>query len=119
MLLDERGPGFVCPESQLERALFGVLERPGRPKPVRQLALPWRSPAPGRVDVAYPWATLLVEGDSRKWHTRLDDFERDRERDNEAQAAGWAVLRFTYHHITRDPDDLWRLVDTTLRSRAA
>jgi very-short-patch-repair endonuclease len=46
----------------------------------------------------------VVEGDSREWHGDEYTFQADRERDNLAQLAGWRILRFTWHDVTRKPD---------------
>ena len=56
---------------------------------------------------------LIVEGDGRRWHTRKADYERDRLRDNEATAHGYAVLRFTYEMLRHSPGDC---LDTLLRT---
>ena len=47
------------------------------------------------------WA-LVIEADGRAWHTRVEDFERDRRRDAEAAAAGYLTLRFTHHQLTHE-----------------
>jgi hypothetical protein len=91
-----------------------VLKRlPSRPRLVVQAAFPWRSPVAGRFDVFIPdWATI-VEGDSRRWHARLHDFDRDRWRDNEAVAHGLRPLRFTWSHVTQRPDEVVDIVERT------
>ena len=47
---------------------------------------------------------MILEGDGRAWHTRADDFERDRRRDAEAAAAGLLTLRFTCYQLAHEPD---------------
>jgi very-short-patch-repair endonuclease len=101
-VLEERGPGYVPPASRLERLLTDVLTAGGLPMPVRQHPLPSRL-GPGRVDVAYPAARLIIEADSRRWHTRSADFETDRLRDNEATLLGWKILRYTWARVKNDP----------------
>ena len=110
------GPGRVVETSALERRLLRVLRDGGLPKPVREHELPWRRDTPGRVDVAYPDARVIVEADSRRWHTRERDFEVDRRRDREAQLAGWDVYRFTWDDLRRQPDEV---VGTLFRALAA
>jgi very-short-patch-repair endonuclease len=102
-VLASRGPGYVPPASRLERLLIDVLKRAGLPEPVRQHPLPSRL-GPGRVDLAYPMWRLIIEADSRRWHTRYADFETDRNHDNEATLLGWSILRYTYKRLTDDPD---------------
>jgi len=119
VLLDERrADGWTPPASELEALLHAVLVRlPIQPR-VRQAAAPWWSVQPGRVDVLLPDHRLIIEADGRRWHTRVADFDRDRWRDNQAIANGHAMLRFTWVHLTRFPDDVLALIDQTLRLAA-
>jgi very-short-patch-repair endonuclease len=59
---------------------------------------------------------LIVEGDGRRWHTRRADMARDRLRDNEATAHGFAVLRFIYEQLRDEPENV---IDTLLRTGQA
>jgi hypothetical protein len=96
-LTDDDGPGGT----ELERALDRVLLCVSRLPPVlAEAPFPWRSAAPQRVDRLVEDWKLILEADSRAWHTRVDDFERDRERDNEASIHGYGVLRFTWSKLT-------------------
>ena len=114
-VLAARGPGYVPPASRLERLLIDVLVGGGLPEPVRQHPLPSRL-GPGRVDVAYPHVRLLIEADSRRWHTRVADFETDRQRDNEATVLGWHILRYTFARLTKDRDGVVREVGDFLQT---
>jgi very-short-patch-repair endonuclease len=53
---------------------------------------------------------LIVEADGRCWHTRIDDFERDRWRDNVATTHGYDVLRFTYRQLTAGREEALALL---------
>ena len=68
------------------------------------------------VDAFIPVWRLIVEGDGRRWHTRRADYDRDRLRDNEATAHGYAVLRFTYEMLRYKAAECR---DTLLRSGRA
>jgi len=93
---------FVPPSSTLERLLYGVLDLPGMPRYQAQAPLPW---APGtRVDAMLLDAPVIVEGDGRRWHTRVADFERDRERDRAAAVHGYRTVRYTWDDLRRQPD---------------
>jgi hypothetical protein len=122
-VLEQRGPGYEPPESELEARFLDLLDRAGLPTPERQAALPWRSSQRGRVDLLYRRARLIIECDGRRWHTRERDFERDRRRDNEAMLAGWRVLRVTWNELVNHPErvvaDLRRLLDSGIPSRPA
>jgi very-short-patch-repair endonuclease len=109
-LLDLRDDGYVPPASELERALFGALRAGGLPEPRRQFPLPGRGAVDGLVDAAYPDVRLIIEADGRRWHTRIEDFRRDRQRDAEAARAGWQTLRLTYAEIAHDPGELCNTV---------
>lgn len=99
-------PGPLPAATTLERRLKRVLAAGGLPAPVREHELPWDRDTPGRVDFAYPAQRVIVEADSRRWHTRERDFEVDRRRDRQAQLAGWAVYRFTADDLRSRPDDV-------------
>ena len=102
-LLEERShDGYVPPESELEAALYAVLDRPGMPAYLRQVRLPW---APGeRVDALLCCSPTIIEADGRRWHTRVADFDRDRRRDRVASAHGHQTLRITHGELLSDPD---------------
>lgn len=46
---------------------------------------------------------LCIEVDGRAHHSSERDFENDRARQNALVAAGWTVLRFTWHQIVDEP----------------
>lgn len=105
-VLSTLGPGPVPSATALERGLLRVLRDGGLPAPVREHDLPWTRDTPGRVDFAYPRQRVVVEADSRRWHTRERDFVSDRRRDREAQLAGWDVYRFTWDDLRTCPQDV-------------
>ena len=113
-------PGARRPAGSSE-ALEAVFELAGLPAPTRQLRFPGRQDIDGCVDFGWPEARLIVEGDGRRWHTRIADLRRDRERDNQAARAGWQTLRFLHESIVADPADAGRAVREVydLRSRLA
>lgn len=117
-ILDFRGPGYVPPESVLERRLLKVLRDGGLPEPRLQMALPWRPDAPQRVDMGYPDDHVLIEGDGRRWHSRMDQVEHDRRRDRDALNHGWRPYRFGWEEITRSPALVQDTVRTALRLAA-
>jgi very-short-patch-repair endonuclease len=120
LIAERQAEGWQPPESELVVALFAVLERlPSRPRIVRQAALPWRSPQPGRVDAFLPDYGLILEADGRRWHARVADFDRDRWRDNEAVAHGLRVQRLTWVHLHDMADDVVDLLERTFAAVAA
>ena len=103
-ILDARDAGYVAPESELERRLVDLISKSDLPSPELQFSPNWLAPTNGRVDIAYPELKLVIEGDSRRWHTMLNSFETDRLRDNAAHLAGWKILRFTWNEIVNAPE---------------
>jgi very-short-patch-repair endonuclease len=118
-MLDERGDGFVPPASELERALFAVLDAGGLPAPERQVPLPGRAAVAGLVDGAYRDAQIVLEADGRRWHTRMEAARRDRFRDAQVVRAGWVPLRFVYEQINHDPGEVCAVVAETRQRRLA
>lgn len=117
--LAHRIGGPVIPPTILEGKLYALLEEAGLPLPVQQPNLPFLDGADDRVDAAYPDLRLVIEADSRRWHTRLEDFEEDRRRDQLAAAAGWKVLRFTWRQITEEPEHVVATVRAVLDAQRA
>lgn len=102
-LLEKRGQDYQPADTVLEQRLLDLIVNAGLPRPTPQFRPPWLVPTAGRVDFAYPNQKLIVEGDSRKWHMLMESFQTDRHRDNQAQLAGWRILRFAWRDITEDP----------------
>lgn len=118
-LLAARGPGYVPPESVLERRFLRLIRAAGLPEPQRQAPLPWRPQAPSRVDFLYPEHRVIIEVDGRRWHARMDQMAADRRRDREAQNHGYRVYRFVWEEVTRQPEDVCETVDRALVRAAA
>jgi very-short-patch-repair endonuclease len=115
-ILAERGPGYVPPESKLERMLLKILRDAGLPKPRLQVQLPWRTTLQSRCDALYEKERIILEADGRRWHTRVDTMAEDRRRDREAQNHGYRSYRFVYEELKHDPK---MVVDTIVEARAA
>lgn len=99
----------------LERKGRAVLSAAGLPEPTPQCPIPW---APGRrFDDAYPESRLAIEWDSRAWHQQRAAMAADRQRDRDAAAHGWVLLRFTWDEITNTPLDIVETVATLLHER--
>jgi very-short-patch-repair endonuclease len=103
--------GWAPSESELEHQLERVLRQlPAGLLVERQARFPWWPDAPHRTDaLVSPWR-LIVEGDGRRWHARVADFERDRWRDNVALAHGYRVARFSYAHVKERPSEVLDLI---------
>ncbi len=104
-VLDERGPGYVAPASELEAMLHEVVAHAGLPPLVRQHPLPGHHGVEGCVDGALPQARLIMEADGRRWHTRLANLAHDLARDKQAARVGWETLRFIFVELTNDCEE--------------
>jgi very-short-patch-repair endonuclease len=74
-----------------------------------QFPAPWQ-PEAQRVDGFIPDWHLILEADGRRWHARVQDFDRDRWRDNQAAALGLRVMRFTHPHLVHRRDEVIQLI---------
>jgi len=117
-LIEERSThGWAPPHSELEALLHETVAMiPGCPTVRWQFPAPW-DPEAQRVDSFIPAWRLIVEADGRRWHARVQDFERDRWRDNQAAAHGLHVMRFTHVHLLHRRAEVIRLI--TEAGRAA
>jgi hypothetical protein len=110
-VLDHRAPG-PARGTGLERRGAALLVEAGLPEPEYEYSIPWEEGH--RFDAAYSYHRLAIEWDSVRWHTQLDAFQRDRERDRAAQLRGWRVLRFTWYDVSERPDHVVETVCAAL-----
>jgi very-short-patch-repair endonuclease len=69
------------------------------------------------IDVAFPAQKLAIEVDGRRYHDiGSDQFESDRARQNELQALGWQVLRFTWRMLLDDSEAIVTKINQLLRA---
>ncbi len=102
-LIEERA-GSPVRGSRLERLGMELLQEAGFPEPVSEFPTPWDRSR--RFDVAFPTRRLAIEWDSRRWHTQVEAFERDRQRNRQAILHGWRVLRFTWNDVLDRPGEV-------------
>lgn len=107
---------YQPPTTELERLLYGLLDHPEIPSYERQAPLSYET-VDATVDAYVESWSTIVEGDGRRWHTRKADFERDRQRDNAAIAAGLVVVRFTWKMLRYEPESCLQTLLRTGRNR--
>ena len=71
-----------------------------------------------RPDFLWREHRVIVETDGFKAHGHRLAFENDRARDATLQAAGYAVLRFTWRQVKDDPHTVAGRIAATLTRRA-
>lgn len=68
------------------------------------------------IDVAFPALMIAIEIDGFAFHSDAQTFVRDRRRQNMLVAAGWTVLRFTWHDLVDDEAAVLDRVGAAIRS---
>ena len=100
LLEAEQDTGFT--RSQAERVLKRLVREAGVDRPI------FNTYVEGvEVDAYWPGLRVVIEVDSVQFHGHYQAFQRDRAKANELIAAGYVVLRFTWHQLTRRP--MWVL----------
>lgn len=92
-----------------ESVLRGLLVQAGITTFVPQLVI-HAGPLSLQVDLADPFAGVVLEADSFEFHGSRADFRRDCERYDELVAAGWVVLRLPWELVMFDHEKVLRLV---------
>ena len=99
-LMQELDPAL---ESVLEAEFAALLSNAGIEPPSTQHEI-WEGPLlVARVDFAYAERRLAIEVDGYGFHTRFDQFQRDRERRRELKRLRWEVIEFTATDIRCQP----------------
>ena len=115
LLLGERGPLYVPPESELERRFLALVTTPELGDWDRQVDLGGCERWVGRVDFFQRDARLVVEVDGRAAHSSLLDRRADTRRDRDLVAGGFTVLRFGWAEVVGDAERV--RADDPLRAR--
>jgi len=67
------------------------------------------------LDVAFRAERVAIEVDGYAFHSDVDDFRRDRRRQNHLVELGWTVLRFTWSDLTERPGYVAATIRSVLR----
>ena len=101
-------------DSEPQRLLIRIVTEAGLPLPEIEFAIQlpngdWRF-----VDAAWVVQRLIVEVNSYTYHSDLDAWARDQERNNELMALGWGVVPITPRRLERDPAGVADLIGRML-----
>jgi len=96
MLADEHGPALT--RSEAERRLLDLIKLAELPVPSSNVRLHGFE-----VDALWAERKLVLEVDGYAYHGHHAAFERDRRRDQTLAAAGYRVIRVTWHQLQREP----------------
>jgi very-short-patch-repair endonuclease len=109
-LTPERG----ATRSELEDRFVRFLKRHGLPLPELN-----QSVAGHEVDAVYREPRLIIELDSRQFHSTPRAFEQDRDRDADLLNAGFSTLRITDHRLKHHATKEAQRLRDILRSRSS
>ena len=118
-LLSVRTAEYTPPASELEALVLAVLRGAGLPLPDRQEWVGSTRAPVGRVDFVYPEARVVIEADSRRYHSSWLDVQADHRRDLLLTAAGWRIVRVNWHQLIEEPELFVRAMRAFLRPVAA
>lgn len=106
-------------ESALEARTVQLLRKHGFPSPVRQRVVRDDGGFIARVDLAYPETQVVIEVDSRSYHLRRTEWERDLARRNELTSRGCRVLHVTEEKLRKDSEAFLACVSRALSASGA
>jgi hypothetical protein len=118
LILDDRPPDYVPPQSGLEARYCQLVVQEGMPEPVRQVNIFGRRWI-GRADCRFADVGLIVELLSVRFHASLLDAEADRDRFMAFREAGQHVIAFWDFEVWNNPGlvvRLTRLARETLKA---
>lgn len=117
MVVFELSPQTARSRSYLEHKFLAMCERGSIPPPEVNCKLVVEN-KPVMPDFLWRDARVVVESDGRETHDTASAFESDRRRDQAFSAAGWQVVRCTWHQVLHEPTRLARTIGKILDRRA-
>jgi hypothetical protein len=93
---------WVDGRSPLHMMALEIIDAAMLPTPEEEHHLPWEPWK--RFDLAFPHAKLAIELDGLRYHSTPEQMKADRQRDRDAHANEWVVLRFTWDDLVNQPD---------------
>ena len=114
-LLEERDERDQAVESELEQRLLHLLRRSGLPLPNPQHRVTEEGRFVARLDFAYPAYLLGIEVDGYRWHSGAERWRQDLRRENRLKLLGWTLLRFSWHDVRNQPNQVVEQIRSALR----
>jgi predicted transcriptional regulator of viral defense system len=111
LILDTIHPETRRTRSELERLFLAMCVETGLPHPEVNVWLEVPGGRPLQADFLWRRHRLIVEADSHRFHDTSSAFERERERIQRFELAGWRVSPCTWAQVERQPQQ----VATTIR----
>lgn len=89
--------------TQLEERFLALCRKASLPSPAVNAWVTLDHGIAYQADFLWRTERLIVETDSRAFHSHREAFENDRLRDQRLTVVGFTVVRFTWRQIARDP----------------
>lgn len=115
-LLDEAGLTGSHHPSVLEAKTRRLIKRAGLPQPECELVVGKNGEY--RLDFCWPELLLAIEVDGWMYHSSLAAFYGNKSRKNTLTIEGYAVLEYTWIHVTKYPTVTMREMKTAYAARA-
>ena len=116
-LLDNAGISGSHHPSVLEAKTRRLFAQAGLPQPVCELVVGTNGEY--RLDFCWPEIMLAVEVDGWMYHASTAAFQGNKSRKNSLTVEGYAILEYTWAHVTRTPTDVLREIRAAFAARAA
>jgi hypothetical protein len=113
-LIEARTGVVGIPESVPETRMARLIERSGLAAPVRQHEIRENGRLIARADFAWPEQRLIVEVESRRWHSSRIRWQHDLARRNRLTRLGWRVVHVTSGDLEHRPDETAAMISETL-----
>lgn len=114
-LLENAGISGSHAPSVLEAKSRRLFKRAGLPQPECELIVGKNGQY--RLDFCWPELMLAVEVDGWMYHSSTAAFHNNKTRKNALVVDGYAILEYTWKHVTETPDMFVREVRTAYRAR--
>ena len=95
---------------ELEKRFLALCRQASVPSPSVNAWITLPDGVAYQADFLWRAERLIVETDSRRFHSYRAAFESDRLRDQRLTVAGFTVVRFTWRQVTREPGHVARTV---------
>ena len=106
--------GTTATRNRFEEAFLALCVRHDLRRP--EVDVPF---GPYTADFLFRAERVIVECDSRAYHSSPGAMRKDRRRDLALQAAGWEVVRLTWEQITGEPDGTAAAMRSVLARRSS
>ncbi len=114
-LLDEAGVGGSHHPSVLEARTRRLIKKAGLPQPDCELIVGKNGEY--RLDFCWPELMLAIEVDGWLYHSSLDAFHGNKSRKNILTLEGYAILEYTWIHVTKTPSKVVREIQAAYTAR--